>query len=99
MDNECSQILLQILRSIEHFFKEWGGKSNPCAHCPHRQKPADEQWMDRHQVMAYLGISRSNYYERKSEGTLVPVKVGSKDLYRKSDLIAALEQSIRKGKI
>lgn len=97
MDKDCSQILLASVRNMERYLQEWCSKQGLCPHCQQGKK--EEEWMDQRQVMAYLGISRSNFYERKAEGVLVPAKIGSKDFFRKSDLIEALEDSIRKGRI
>ncbi len=57
---------------------------------PESQIPASEQLLTREETMTKFGISSATIWRWKKCGYLVPVKVGSMDRYRLSDINAIL---------
>ncbi len=57
---------------------------------PEPQIPATEQLLTREETMSKFGISSATIWRWKKCGYLVPVKVGSMDRYRLSDINALL---------
>lgn len=58
----------------------------------------DEEQMTRQQVKDYLKISESTYKRKVKDGTLKPIKMPGGDRFYKRDLLAAFQESYRKGK-
>ena len=58
-----------------------------------REKQSREEiYLSRDQVMQMLGISPTTLWRWKIEGYLVPIELGSRRLYRKSDVDKKLHQ-------
>jgi len=58
-----------------------------------------EHWMDRQAVQAYLQISERTFFRLKKEGILQARRIGGRDYFYKSQLLAAMQISINKGRI
>lgn len=56
----------------------------------HREKPT----MSRHQAAKALGVTLSTLWRWAKEGYLVPVKIGTKVLYRATDIDKMLETNL-----
>lgn len=59
----------------------------------------DEEPMTRQQVKDYLGISESTYKRKVKDGTLRPLKMPGGDRFYKHQLVKALGESKRRGRI
>jgi len=62
-------------------------------------KDSDEEPMTRQEVKDYLGISESTYKRKVKDGTLRPLKMPGGDRFYRHQLLEALEESKRKGRI
>ncbi|RDC54133.1 helix-turn-helix domain-containing protein [Pedobacter chinensis] len=60
--------------------------------------PDDEQ-MTRQEVKDYLKISESTYKRKVKDGTLKPIKMPGGDRFYKRELLAAFQESYRKGRL
>ncbi len=70
---------------------------------PEEEKTAPQEALERlytkQEVMAYMDISSSTYHRYKIEGIIIASRIGKRDFVKHSALQAALQESIRKGKI
>ena len=60
--------------------------------------PEDER-MTRQEVKDYLKISESTYKRKVKDGTLRPIKMPGGDRFYKRELLAAFQESYRKGRL
>lgn len=58
-----------------------------------------EKLMDIQEVMDYLGIAKTTYYRLVKKGELTPRRKGRRHYYYRSDLRAALTESVRRGRV
>lgn len=63
------------------------------------QQLPTEEMMTRQQVKDYLCISESTYKRKVKDGTLVPLKMPGGDRFYKMALLAAFEESRRRGRL
>lgn len=54
--------------------------------------------MDRHEIMAYLQISKRSFYRLKAKGLLPARRVGGRDYFYKKDIREAMEKALQQGK-
>jgi len=59
----------------------------------------DEEQMTRQEVKDYLKISESTYKRKVKDGTLKPIKMPGGDRFYKRELLAAFQESYRKGRL
>ncbi|WP_416174003.1 helix-turn-helix domain-containing protein [Arenibacter palladensis] len=50
-------------------------------------------FLDRKQVVKFLGIPLVTVHDRSKKGVLKPYKIGNRIRYRREDIIATLERS------
>lgn len=62
------------------------------------QQLPPEEMMTRQQVKDYLCISESTYKRKVKDGTLAPLKMPGGDRFYKTTLLAAFEESKRRGR-
>lgn len=62
------------------------------------QQLPPEEMMTRQQVKDYLCISESTYKRKVKDGTLAPLKMPGGDRFHKTTLLAAFEESKRRGR-
>ena len=84
--------LIKILYNIYLLLKE-----NPALLTPLHPGMNDEQ-LTRQEVKDYLKISESTYKRKVKDGTLKPKKMPGGDRFYKSELLAAFEESHRRGR-
>ena len=58
-----------------------------------------EKLLDINDVLDYLGITRATYFRMVRHGELAPRRKGRRHYYYRSDLRAALAQSVRRGRL
>jgi hypothetical protein len=58
----------------------------------------DSQQMTRQEVKDYLKISESTYKRKVKDGTLKPIKMPGGDRFYKHELLAAFNESHRRGR-
>lgn len=63
------------------------------------QAQANQQELNRDQVMEYLKISKATYKRKVKDGILKPRQTAGGHRYLKSDLFDAYQESIRKGRV
>lgn len=93
--------LLETSRAIVHLLEEIAGHTATLAEtAPAAYVAAEpEKLMDIQEVMDYLGIAKTTYYRLVKNGELTPRRKGRRHYYYRSDLRAALAESVRRGKI
>ncbi|MCX2432346.1 MULTISPECIES: helix-turn-helix domain-containing protein [unclassified Pedobacter] len=84
--------LIKILYNIYLLLKE-----NPGLLSPPRSCNTDVQ-LTRQEVKDYLKISETTYKRKVKDGTLKPIKMPGGDRFYKSELLAAFEESHRRGR-
>lgn len=58
-----------------------------------------EEWMGKQEVLDYLQISDRTYRRQVESGLLNPMNIGGGDFYFKSQLVEALQESRRRGRV
>lgn len=93
--------LLETARTIVHLLEQISGHTAMLAEAaPAAYKAAEpEKLMDIQEVMDYLGIARTTYYRLVKNGELTPRRKGRRHYYYRSDLRAALTESVRRGRV
>lgn len=81
------EVLNDILEVLNEFLSLYGDK--------HRT----EVLLDKFAVMRKLNISESTYYRYIKRGLLRPRQIGGTDYFYERDLVEALEESYKKGKL
>lgn len=71
-------------------------KGSTCETC---QPQELEELMSKQEVLDYLQISDRTYRRQVESGLLKPMNIGGGDFYFKSQLVAALKESRRRGRV
>lgn len=112
-DQEEVNSIVQILKSIEKQVRVFNDlaidRHNPnvtqnhhprnepvCQACPPKEL---EEWMGKQEVLDYLQISDRTYRRQVESGLLKPMNIGGGDFYFKRQLVEALEESRRRGRV
>lgn len=93
--------IVQILKSIDqqvHLSNELAAdhhnaKDEAC------QSKELEEWISKQEVLDYLQISDRTYRRQVESGLLKPMNIGGGDFYFKSQLVKALHESRRRGRV
>lgn len=93
--------LLETARAIVHLLEKISTHTALLAEAaPAAYTPAEpETLMDIQEVMEYLGIAKTTYYRLVKNGELTPRRKGRRHYYYRSDLRAALTESVRRGRV
>lgn len=62
---------------------------------PDSARPPPKEWLSNRETMEYLDLSRSTLQRYRDDGTLPYSKLGQNIYYRRSDLLAVLEEHRR----
>ena len=87
--------LISILKDIYHLLKLFPQYVTGNGHFT----VPEEELMTRQQVKDYLGISEATYKRKVKDGELKPMRMPGGDRFFKSQLLAAYQESRRRGRI
>ncbi|MDQ7949498.1 MAG: helix-turn-helix domain-containing protein [Pedobacter sp.] len=93
--------LANLLHEILAHQKEQGAMLEHCLSVlglsPFPQQP--QKLMTRQEVKDYLGISEATYKRKVKDGELRPMKMPGGHRFRKAELEAAYQESVRRGRV
>lgn len=90
--NLILQVTISDLRELVHGLYEEEKKKIEDAITQHREKPT----LTRNEVAKTLGVTLTTLWQWAKSGYLVPVKIGTKVMYRATDVDALLERNLAK---
>lgn len=100
-DREGLSGIVQLLKNIEkqmHLSNELAGNQYSLK-LGDRETQELEEWMSKQEVIDYLQISERTYRRQVESGFLKPMNIGGGDFYFKSQLVEALQESRRRGRV